>query len=157
MDTILTMEKEQIGMLSYSLKFNRMLYEKGVKDLDHEDSLNSPSELINPPNWIFGHVIATRADLLKKLEVESGIPEKFASTYRRGSAKVTIDTAYNLKEIDGYFIKTDQILEGLFEESSPIAKLNTEVAEMILSYFLHEAYHLGQVGLCRRFLGKESI
>lgn len=69
METALEMEKEQISMLNYSLKFNRMLYEKGVKDLDQEDSLNSPSELINPPNWILGHVVATRADLLKKLEI----------------------------------------------------------------------------------------
>jgi len=151
------MEKVQISMLNYSLKFNRMLYEKGVKDLDQDDSLNSPSDLINPPNWILGHVVATRADLLKKLEIDPGIPEKFASTYRRGSAKVTIDTAYDLKEIDGYFIESDQKLVGLFEENSTIAKLNTEVAEMILSYFLHEAYHLGQIGLVRRFLGKNPI
>lgn len=157
METALEMEKEQISMLNYSLKFNRMLYEKGVKDLDQEDSLNSPSELINPPNWILGHVVATRADLLKKLEIEPGIPKQFVKTYKRGSDRITSDTAYDLKEIDGYFIKYDHKLVEFFEESSSIAKLNTEVAEMILSYFLHEAYHLGQVGLCRRFLGKETI
>lgn len=151
------MEKGQINMLNYSLKFNRMLYEKGVKDLDQNDSLNSPSELINPPNWILGHVVATRADLLKKLKIEPGIPEQFTSTYRRGSNRITSDTAYDLKEIDEYFIESDHKLVEFFEQSSSIAKLNTEVAEMILSYFLHEAYHLGQIGLCRRFLGKEPI
>ena len=157
METTLEMEKLQISMLNYSLKFNRMLYEKGVKDLEQKDSLKAPSDLINSPNWIFGHVVATRSDLLKKMEIESNIPEEFLNAYRRGSKRITPDTAFDIKDIDGYFIKTDHKLVELLEEKSSIEKLNTEVAEMILSYFLHEAYHLGQVGLVRRFLGKESI
>lgn len=140
-------------MINHAINFNNSLFIKAVNNLSHAESLQTPSENINPVNWIAGHIVATRLDLLNTLDLNLDLPDNFYNCYHRGSQVPEKSKSFDINIMPGYYNQSIEILSDFINKEEK----SLEISKTILEFLLHEAYHIGQIGLNRRFLGKETV
>jgi uncharacterized damage-inducible protein DinB len=125
------------------------------------DGLVQPQGGGNCANWVLGHIVATRQAILGILGRPPIWTETEVDMYKRGSAPIMNGSrAMALNKILSDFNRSqDQILEALRRMSSDdlLKRIDNESVGSRLAFFhFHEAYHLGQIGLLRRIVGKEG-
>ena len=141
-------------MLNYAIKFNHSIFLKAISDLSIKESLKTPSGKMNSSNWIAGHIIATRAEMLEKLGSKLELPGNFYETYKKGSQLLSDETqAFETNLMQELYLQSNEILSELVNKN----EMEHETLEMLLGFMQHESYHIGQLGLYRRFLDKEVI
>lgn len=141
-----------------------------TSDITHEESLISPEKEANCLNWIVGHIIDARNQLLELLDQEPVWDNKLHSFYIRGSQPLQDDNLFLsfysllalLKE------SNDRILKGLndlrrerhdeiFSIRAPDGTvIQHTLIEWLTTFSFHESYHAGQTGVLRKMLGKEG-
>jgi len=123
-------------LLISELKFNKIILKRNLEGVDDSLSEIEPKTDINSIKWIVQHILTSRIALLRSLDIEA------------------------MDELELY----EMDIKRLFETFNEIQKslqtfltrpeiMDEEKAAMITKYMLHESYHIGQIGLCRRFLG----
>jgi uncharacterized damage-inducible protein DinB len=146
---------------SIALALNRKLYENSLADISAADLTRRPSEATNHLLWIAGHLASTRASLASMMgapiEDEMSI---FSKAIEPGATYPSID------EVRSFFVKaTGKIQEALPSISAeklrgpaPFAlPINDATLLGAIAFFVqHEAYHVGQMGLLRKYLGQEA-
>lgn len=121
---------------------------EGVED---EQALRTPGEAGNSINWITGHVVAYRGQLLSALGAEPPAEETSMGLYRSGG-EWTPERALSLERLVGLLGASQEALSATFEGEA--APETSRAGEVDLAFFhFHEAYHVGQLGLARRCLG----
>ncbi len=134
-----------------------------TKGLTHADSVLQPPFRGNCLNWVLGHILGTRNQVLQALGQPPILSEAHAKRYGYGSEPVCAD---------GDDILKLEMLMALLEQSQPAIEtalgritpqeLAKEVKSFLgsttLGYFLfflyyHETYHLGQTELLRQLAG----
>ena len=139
--------------------------------IGHEESLVQPSPAGNSMNWVAGHLLVSRGQILGLLGAGPFLSEDEKKLYQRGSAPVkpageSVDFG-RLRDgleqtagtITGVLAGAD---ESFLEEELDLAgfpiKMEKPSRGAYLALFLfHEGYHAGQLGIVRRLLGKESV
>jgi hypothetical protein len=102
-------------------------------------------------NWILGHMVFIRNNILRDLKLPPLADENMKDIYGRGVVKPDMKKAVQL-----------DMLKKMYEDSQPfimqeLAKVKDEaLLEQLTFMGFHEAYHLGQIGLLRKMLGKEG-
>ncbi len=149
--------------LNEMLEFSQRLAHMHVDDVSHEESLIQPQPAGNCLNWVLGHIIATRSAELKNLGAEPfWTPEKSAP-YLRGSEGIKKD-APGVIPFAGLILDLDRshaLLSGRYkvitdgELAVPLKEAT--VRERLVSLRMHEGYHVGQISLLRRLIGKPSM
>ncbi|MCI0489736.1 MAG: DinB family protein [Blastocatellia bacterium] len=149
------------GSLEMLFGYNHLTLHENIAGLSHTDSLLQPHPGGNCLNWVLGHIVATRNQVLKLLGKEPILNEEEAALYKRGSAPIKDGSRALLLEklLADLDLSQELIVAGLKEASEEdlMAPAGTEtVGRQLALLHFHEAYHAGQIGLLRRLAGKEG-
>lgn len=129
---------------------NNRIFKITFDGISHEESLREMNNC-NSANWILGHLVNSRDSILAQMGLPIIAGEKMKEVYGRGVVKPDMTKALVLDE-----------LKKMYDDSQPalmegLGKINDEaLLEQLTFAGFHEAYHLGQVGLIRKMLGKEG-
>jgi len=137
-----------------------------VGEITHEESLKQPAPAGNCVNWVLGHLVATRCDFLRGIGAEPVWGEADCARYaRHGEPIQSASEARPLQDIWSAYEATQQRIrqavatltpEQLAAKApfSPGNNPNETVGSLLAIFAFHDAYHSGQTGILRRFLGK---
>lgn len=137
--------------------------------LTHAESLRAPEGGGNCANWVVGHLVKARNDEIAKLGLEPVFPLDRFRRYAQGQAPlVKPEEAIAFDELMANFATLQDpliaALRGATSEvldtpvpGSPTGNPNETVGSLAVATAFHEAYHLGQIGLIRRTLGKAGF
>lgn len=156
-----------IETLSWLFGFSYRTLMLNLDEISVEDSLVRPGDSGNSINWIVGHITASRDIILKLVGQSAEFNKKETFPYRRGATEEDYQSLIPLDRIlqslDSSQKKLTDTLEKIsMEQLEEKAAFFDDSDEMTLFNRLsflhfHEAYHVGQVGLLRRNLGREGM
>lgn len=131
------------------------IFHNALDGIDDQNALERPNNRVNHINWLLGHVATCRFMLLNLIGGNENDP--YFHLYFKAIAD---DTNYpDLYAVRSNWEKASRLLIERVEALSP-EEMESEIAgkggkpKDILAFFIyHEAYHLGQIGYARKFLG----
>lgn len=155
------MDKEMIHGL---FKTNHWVVTHQTDGLTHDDSLLQLPFRGNCLNWVLGHVLVSRQNVLKMLGINGSWTEEEIERYKYDSEPITSaddPEILSLERLLTDFEQTqEQIADGFAEISDQqLAEKDDNgrsVAERILFLAWHEGYHLGQTEYLRQLAGKND-
>jgi hypothetical protein len=149
------------------LFISEMVCQANLDGIDHEESLMAPDGGGNCLNWVLGHLVKARRDVLALL----GQPQTAANAnfdrYAQGAPPLVDPSEAvafpvileQFRALRGPLVAAIQATppEALTAPipNSPTGNPNETVGSLLAAVAFHEAYHLGQAGLLRRMLGKQ--
>jgi len=152
-----------LAPLADRFRFNSDFIDILAAGLEEIDWAQSPGGESNPAIWILGHMVSSRRHILRQLGTDvpaEGYDGLFSMGKERDRevtyppAELLMDdykhTGRRLSDILA-LVSREQADEAV-EHQAPDGSTTVEGA--INFYFFHEVYHLGQLGLIRRVLGK---
>lgn len=149
----------QLGYLNGILKGQ-------TADLSQEESLFQPPGGGNCVNWLLGHVVVSRNEMLELLGLEPVWGQEERSRYAQGSPPITGPGPGVLeigRLLDDYEATQRPLLEAVAAATDEELALQVpwfggslDKSGVLGGYLFHEAYHLGQIGMVRRLLGRSS-
>jgi hypothetical protein len=135
-------------------------------DLTAGESLFQPPNGGNCINWIVGHIMESRHQMLELVGKPPVWQQGEGARYARGSQPITGPEAGVLelsRLLADYRASQAPILEGLEAMSEEALAIKVpwfggeiDKAGAMAGLLFHEAYHVGQAGMIRRLLGKAS-
>jgi len=146
---------------------NLQIIKMQTEGLTHEDSLTQLSFRSNCLNWVVGHVLANRCNILALLGAEDLRPGLNLDHYERESDPILGEGegVLPLEELL-HFLEESQIrlagaLENETEESLHRLAPYRDRTKQPLSYWLfflyfHDSYHVGQTEILRQAAGKDD-
>lgn len=147
--------------LVYLVNFNSQAMGLNLEGITHEDSLVQPPQG-NCINWLVGHLMVHRNRMLETLgEPPAWTSESLLQRYDRGSEPITgdgpgVERFERLREeMDGAKEKILAAIQRGGDEALARPSGKSTVGQSLLVLSMHEAYHIGQMGLLRRIAGKE--
>ena len=147
-------------------EFNQVTLRRLLEDVSQDDSLQAPKPDVNTINWLLGHIIATRNRLLDMVKVEGFWGDAEMAMYERGSKKFDPAKAKHLvalrAALETSFEHIQRALpakEATFGDAATrrFIRDGETLGEQVGYYVCHEDYHVGQIGLIRRLLGKPGL
>ena len=147
------------------LEMNYGLIQSQMKGLGHFDTLLQLPFRGNCANWVLGHIVEGRNDMLKFLGLIPLWDDAACALYRSGSAAITSSESPHLSlECLMMDLKAmhNLLLETLAQSSqeqldSPTAHPDDgSLGNLMARMTWHETYHLGQLELLRQLAGKED-
>ncbi len=141
---------------------------RNLEGVSHQDSLIQPKEAGNCINWVMGHVVNARSDLLGVIGQKPVWDEQRAAPYlRHGPPLTDASKALPFDEIMADFDKTqERLTEGLAQVTedqlsqkapySPTENPDETIGSLLGTFAFHDAYHIGQTGVLRRIVGKAA-
>ncbi|MEM7039460.1 MAG: hypothetical protein AAF570_20975 [Bacteroidota bacterium] len=135
--------------------YNYRAFQANMEGVDHARSMEQPVGGGNCMNWVIGHVLVARDQVLTTLGLPTVCDPAMAEIYGREGMKVSekfrnLGTLLMLFEGSQEMIQTG--LDGLEETKPGLEAILRQVSGLAF----HEAYHLGQLGSIRRVLGMEG-
>ena len=138
-----------------------------LKDITDDEALQQPGAGGNSLNWVAGHVVLHRIILLGMLGGESPVSREKYGRYQRLSEPVTVDGegVLPISEMVEDWVALRKPLFGAIREAdtpilekaaafSPMNDPEETVGSMAAGLLFHESYHIGQLGILRRLVGK---
>ena len=153
--------------LAEQLDYTHGVFHMNLKDVDEAQALLQPPAG-NCINWVAGHLMATRCGMLELLGKASPWEKDLRELYKRGSDPIVeADGAHPLAEIVAAFTAAQPELLGALagasksrlEGPAPMSTRGRDdetVGGLLTGLVFHEAYHTGQLGLLRRFVGLDG-
>lgn len=145
-----------LEIFSAQYQFNQQVILRGIKDISQEESLWNPPTGGNCINFIVGHIIASRANLLALLGADTFWTKEKCLPYIQGAAAVVTESAYFIRDLEAAIIDIMPQLEHAVA-SSDLTRLDSDGdshRDTVATSICHEAYHAGQIHLVRRLLGR---
>ncbi len=141
-----------------------------TEDITNEEALVFPAGNANCMNWLVGHIIDARNQLLALLKEQPVWNNEEFDCYARGAnPKLSHELFLPFPSLIEYFkssyervvvgIKnaTADQLNNLFTiPSNDGIAISHSLLEWLTVFSFHESYHTGQTGFLRRVLGKEG-
>lgn len=138
------------------------------KDLSHAESLLQPPFQGHCMNWVIGHLLAGRNDVLHALNAPFLVEDAALTLYKRESAPI-------IEDKEGV-VPLEQLLEWLTEGQRHISEWmsrlteedtnrevqslvtgrSTTVGKLLFFQYFHDSYHVGQTSLLRQLAGKND-
>lgn len=148
-----------MSLIARNYTFTHRITNFTLDGISHEESLIHPPNGGNCINWIVGHILLSRDDVFERLGIERVWTDREATAaYDRGSTLLTDSgKAVELSVLLDLFNQTQPLLLEAMENLNKVPSEDGKMEESVAFYNFHEAYHLGQIAILRRFLGKESI
>ncbi|MBK8981213.1 MAG: hypothetical protein IPM38_02565 [Ignavibacteria bacterium] len=95
-----------------------------------------------------------RDQILEILGLEKQLDDETGKKYMKGSGPINQEEAEDIKKLLSFFTESqEKIIRVLSEKDLTNDK---ETRKSIAGLGFHESYHLGQIGLLRKLLGKRS-
>jgi uncharacterized damage-inducible protein DinB len=151
--------------LIQSFDLTRRVIHMQTEGLTHADSLVQPPFRGNCLNWVLGHILVGRNQVLTILGEPQIWDEAEAARYRSGSEPVTgEEQALSLKRLLADLDHSQERIAAALELVSP-ASLAEPVesgerersrGQAVAFLHWHETYHTGQLELLRQLAGKDD-
>ena len=141
---------------------------RNLEDLSNDESLVRPERGGNCLNWVLGHIVVYRGNVLKLIGRQPVFAGDQAKPYLRGSHPDGTEHYLDLATLRG-------MLSDAHQELIPALSLMTEeqlardvpeefnrpplagsIGNALARLSFHESYHAGQIGLLRRIAGREG-
>ncbi len=143
---------------------NHFALSQNIAESPPADSITMPPTGGNCLNWVVGHLVATRNDILEIVGKEPIWSDEKAAGYRRGETLTDADKALPWATLlEDFNSSQNTMLEGVGAMAPEALAAPDEnptpgktVGETLFFYQFHEAYHIGQLGLLRRLVGKKG-
>jgi uncharacterized damage-inducible protein DinB len=144
--------------LIVQFRASNMVANVNLEAVDEDLSLHIPEIGQNSINWIIGHILVSRINLIKRFEQDYEVVGFNIDTYKRGSERDKNTQFNSLKELKLIQKSTlDKIVEVLSEISDDEFEKSNDngrsLAEELFFTSFHESYHVGQIGLLRNAVG----
>lgn len=148
-----------------SMRVSNQLYKQALAGLSEEELHRCPSSDTSSMLYIAGHLAGSRCLIAELAGLNCENPWK--RLFRRGSAIKPPSEYPSIGEVLALWDQVTSLLEtGLVEIT--VSKLaepcpvdfpfkNKSTLGGIAFLFYHETYHIGQMGLLRKWLGHESL
>jgi len=153
-----------ISSLLQSLKFADSVVNRNCEGISHEESLIHPEKQGQNFNWVLGHMVRTRNDILGILGKKPLFEESKFSVYTpKGFVP---EKAVNVKELQNCFNALQRELQNGIESLTPeklqqpasvVPNRPDTVGSVLGTILWHEAYHAGQLGIIRRTVGQPGV
>lgn len=145
-------------LIEYMFTVSRNIAKRNAEGITNNESLQEMQGGTSV-NWIVGHILQARNTLLTQLGCEVVIPDNELMFYRpahdepiRQGTPIPLDTL--LEKLDN---SHPRFLELVTQTVTLADSTTTEQQQKLISFFhFHESYHVGQLGVMRRVLGKEG-
>lgn len=135
-------------------------------DLTLEESLFQPPGGGNCINWLVGHIVTSRNQMLDLLDRQPVWGRDERARYAQGSPPITalgpgvLEISRLLEDYEATLGPILETLETMSDEELAIRVPwfggELDKSGVLGGFLFHEAYHVGQAGLIRRLLGKTS-
>jgi len=142
---------------------NATIVQMQAKDLSHADSLIQTAYNVNCFNWVVGHLITGRDDLLRAVGGSAVWSLDTEERYRRESDPIVEDgpgvLSFNdlLDALAETQRRIDQSVGELTEQQMAVETLSGDkpvsLASQIRFFYFHDTYHTGQTEILRQFAG----
>ncbi len=130
-----------------------------TEGLTHADSVLQPPFRGNCLNWVLGHIIVSRIEILDRVSSSPpGWDKEDLARYERQSEPITqAEQALPLERLLAALDRSQELLLASFEAATP-ATWETLVDDETLADWVaflhwHETYHVGQLELLRQLAG----
>lgn len=136
------------------LIYNHNVLNRAVKEVTHFESLRKSPETGSNMNWILGHILVSRNDMCSILQHQHICDEPIKKLYARGTNS-NVDGPIDFKELLRIYNDTH---ESIMASTMAFDHSKDEKQTGTLTFLcFHEAYHIGQLGMLRRSLGKDGV
>jgi uncharacterized damage-inducible protein DinB len=156
------------AVLKTQLEFTHYMITATAAGTTHEESLAAPPGGGNCLNWVLGHILVSRGQILEVLGDRGVLTDEQAEPYRRGSEPLRDGSAVlplselltavetSQERIQAQLERLDDAALARVLPESPFGREQETVETMLAALIFHEAYHAGQMGLLRRLAGLEG-
>lgn len=144
---------------------NTRLLARHCEGVSYAESLIQPPFNHNCLNWVLGHIIANRDDML----AHAGAPPALGQAgerYRRGTPPVTGDEegVLTLEELLEALARGQETIAATLAALPPeqlaserrIGENAMTLGYLIFFYYFHDTYHTGQIDMLRQVSGKND-
>jgi len=137
---------------------NTWIIREQNKGLTHTQALIQPPYNINCMNWVLGHILASRDDVLAMVGADPLLGAR-AGPYKRESEPITEDGpgVVSLDDLIDLVGKSQHALAAALSASGDTLTAQIEdeetLAERIRFSLWHDTYHTGQTDLLRQMSG----
>ncbi|MCK4801718.1 MAG: DinB family protein [Anaerolineales bacterium] len=156
-----------IEVLSDAFARNIEILQMQTENLSHQDSLIQLPFRANCLNWVVGHVLTNRFNILRLLDAEDLIPEVDLDHYQRESEPILENGkgVLDLEDLVSLLEKSQIDLSTILQEKTPEAlqlpavyrdRPERPLAGWLFFLYFHDCYHVGQTELLRQAAGKDD-
>jgi uncharacterized damage-inducible protein DinB/uncharacterized protein YndB with AHSA1/START domain len=154
-----------VAPLALIFTINDSLASRAFEKVAPDDLWRRPTDRSNPMLWILGHMVSTRAQILKMFgdSFDTGWGDLFARGASLGSAggyptqeavqAVSRDVNSRLYAALGRLTDADLARPALRTPTPAI----TTIADQIAFLVMHDTYHVGQLAYARKALGHAGV
>ena len=127
-----------------------VLLEKNLADITQSQADRPPSDDVNSITWILDHILEYRHELLGDV---------LKSAYRPAATEPKTLAQFKAAVDDTQAALNTAFGSADWEESHfhPAFQASLPLAQIVGTYFMHETYHLGQLGTARKLLGLPGV
>lgn len=123
---------------------------RAIEGITHEQSLAKSAGSSNPANWILGHIITSRCNVLAMLDLPPVWELSRCQPYLPGSEPLPEQGKIELFEnMAAALNKTQEMLLEAFDNITDQGLLKLAegqtIGEQLAGYGIHEAYHAGEL------------
>ncbi|MCB9474514.1 MAG: DinB family protein [Candidatus Delongbacteria bacterium] len=144
------------------LGFNHILITRNTAGVDHAASLVTHAGS-NCANWILGHILCIRVDLMTQLGLERLLDEMEQARYQRGRSGQDPDWLPFTVLLERFELSQQALLKQMplmdaahCESPGSLGPYQDRpMREVLVGFGQHEAYHAGQLGILRHSMGLE--
>ncbi len=152
-----------LNLITAQFELHNRLFKNVVEGLENNKSAQL-NEYTNHAAWLAGHIVSSRYALTNVLG--AGVTEPHPGLFEHGKG---INPAAEYPGLDTCAKDFDEITPKLEEKLKSLTaeQLNAEGPfkvpmgqrmDQIIAFFAHhEAYHIGQLGILRKYFGKEAM
>ena len=135
--------------------------------LNHAESLIQLPFRGNCMNWIAGHILTNRYNVLKLLGADQPVEAERSARYQRDSEPIkTIGSdVLQLEELIALLDSAQAHISSLLTEITPAGlerqvafygRRSMSVAEWLMFFYFHDTYHTGQTEILRQATGMDD-
>lgn len=151
--------------MSKSFDLTRRVIHMQTEGLTNADSLIQPPFRGNCLNWVLGHILVGRSQVLGHLGESQFWGEEKEARYRSGSEPMTADEqALSLEQLLADLDRSQERIATALESVSPellaepleSGESERSRGQAVAFLHWHETYHTGQLELLRQLAGKND-
>ncbi len=141
-----------------AFKTNLGLLDRNLAGVTDAHLRQRPADNVACPGWILGHLVRSR-NLIFKLVGRPRPEDESLACYGRGStgaecAHELVDLVARLKSTsDDFKVALLAVEDWDRPVMNPAVQAEQPLEQVVAFLYMHEAYHLGQLGLARKLMG----
>ena len=133
-------------------EYSYFLTKQGISRISHQNSLVTPPGGDNSANWIMGHIITSRCNVLAMLKIVPPWDFERCQPYLPDSEPLSPDD--KVEDIEIMKRLLDETQTSLIAAIQELTEVNLNrnngqntLGEDLAGYAIHEAFHAGEIGI----------